>query len=219
MDLHVAPESKGSSPLLEFLSASLEALWPSLLGSSWGFQLCKEHLCFRFKENQQSAAKLSWDMWKMPIGKHTPENSSGCKAVVLFGVKSWFFPTKNFKWQISHRVLVFLQTPFNKRTPWVFLVPSWWDNKRTQEDTCCPPTLAKKATIHSTFTYVQCGSLAYKLVSHWFHINVHPKSHFAMPKVYTLWCVSSNTMHTCNEHLVLSCGHKEEATPHLCFPS
>lgn len=46
MDLHVAPESKGSSPLLEFLSASLEALWSSLLGSSWGFQLCKNICAF-----------------------------------------------------------------------------------------------------------------------------------------------------------------------------
>jgi hypothetical protein len=46
MDLHVARESKGSSPLLEFLSASLEALWSSLLGSSWGFQLCKNICAF-----------------------------------------------------------------------------------------------------------------------------------------------------------------------------
>lgn len=172
-------------------------------------------MCFRFKENLQSAAKLSWDMWKMPIGKHTPEDLSGCKAVFHFRVKSWFFPTQNFKWQISQTVLVFLHAPFNKRTHGYF----WCPHDGTTRGHMLPPTLAKKVTIHSTFTYVQCGSLDYKLVSHWFHINVQPKSHFAMPKVYTLWCVSSNTMHTSNEHLVLSCGHKEEATPHLCFPS
>jgi hypothetical protein len=56
--------------------------------------------------------------------KTYPQDSSGCKAVVLFGVKSWFFPTKNFRWQISHRVLVFLYAPFNKRNPWVFLLSS-----------------------------------------------------------------------------------------------
>ncbi len=111
-------------------------------------------------------------------------------------------PTKGF---------IYKTGPFRKRTHGFFQHHHDEDNETTH----VAPSHHCQESNNLLDTCIQCGFSNYMLVSRWFcNPNAHQKSHFM--QVWTLWCVTTNIVHTCNEHprvpQVLSHGCKKEAT-------
>jgi hypothetical protein len=95
-------------------------------------------------------------------------------------------PTKGF---------IFKPGPFCKRTHGFFQHHRYEDNETTH---FAPPHHCQESN-NLIDTCIQCGFSNYMLVSCWLcNPNAHQKSHFT--RVWTLWCVTTSIVHTCNEH-------------------